>query len=118
MKQPPIHELKLPRLFVEDHYERGLDTGHSQRWAGKWVFLRCNDAALNEIESDARHYATAFGKDDNCPLNIIASAKRVVLAIIEYRIKKNLNAQRPFVSAQSIRDAVKQAKNDAFRSCA
>lgn len=67
----------LPAMFWEDHAERDLPSGTLLRSAGHRVQVAVSGSELNEIESDAVYYSA----DVDCYPELIASAKRTVVAI-------------------------------------
>lgn len=81
------HELSLPRRFYEDHADRELPCGTVLSRSASRVRVICSDAELEEIESDARHYAhpdvaQGMGREYS---GIVASARATVKAIEAYR---------------------------------
>ena len=75
--------IRLPSTFVTDYNDRFefqvniVKTKHFVDYVSK------NDIALFDLYSDALYYATNHGPThwNDCPANIIASAKRTVKAI-------------------------------------
>lgn len=87
------HELWLPYTFWEDHViGRELPGGAVLKQEGRRrVYVRCNEADLAELESDARHYSDAefareLGRDY---AGLVASARATVRAIQAHRSKSS-----------------------------
>tara|TARA_R100000742_G_C4271414_1_gene90334 strand:- start:1130 stop:1438 length:309 start_codon:yes stop_codon:yes gene_type:complete len=75
--------IRLPSTFVTDHNERCSDKVIIWEQKHFSVYASENDIALFDLYSDALYYATNHGPThwNDCPADIIASAKRTVKAI-------------------------------------
>lgn len=76
-------ELKLPAVFFMDHYER-CEEGEIRllRQGPRTVRALLDDAALDDLKSDADHYAGEFGPDGiEDGGRLIESEKRTVKSL-------------------------------------
>jgi hypothetical protein len=81
------HYIYVPALFWDDHSERCPCDGDPDfamasevRRAGKRVLIEGNAAQIECLRSDAAFYADPSGPDE-CPRNIINSARATLAAI-------------------------------------
>lgn len=82
-----LHQLWIPRRFYEDHVERDLPAGRVISQDRSRVLVVCDDEALDDLESDARHYADHAVARDLGPdyAGLCTSARYAVQAIEKYR---------------------------------
>lgn len=86
-----LHTIKLPAMFYEDHEGRELPSGDVLKRGKRLVTVQCDDETLDEIESDAKHYASmTAGESSNCDMDesyrgLVGSAKTTVKRIAQYR---------------------------------
>jgi hypothetical protein len=86
-----MHEIRLPGVFMNDHADRELPSGDVVWGKGPTVLVRCDDATLREIESDARFYAGPdgpFAEYSPSRNPIVRSARKTVAAIAAYRANR------------------------------
>jgi hypothetical protein len=83
------HTLTVPALFWTDHSDRGCTDAETEILKGRRYTLVLSDEALEDLESDAKYYATCFqGEDwaaDPYGRSIVRSAKRTWEIIQAYR---------------------------------
>jgi hypothetical protein len=72
--------LRIPRRFYEDHDERALPTPAVVKFTKTHIWIDADDAALDELRSDAEHYAHRYGPDQ-CPPGLIPAARALLAAL-------------------------------------
>ena len=91
------HTIELPPIFYEDHVNRALPGGTVIGTSRTGLMIHCTDKDLDEIESDAKHYAwlgtEELGKEY---AGLVSSARATVRRIKTYRNggKKPLTAKQ------------------------
>ena len=70
-------ELRLPARFYDDHAARDLPSGVVVKRLAREVDVRLDREALDDLRSDAEHYATTTGLDPDL-LGLAQSAKATV----------------------------------------
>jgi hypothetical protein len=70
---------RLPPTFYDDHVARDLPAGVEVRRTKTHVFVELTDAEVDELLSDARHYATP-GMFPDYP-GLVSSARATVKAL-------------------------------------
>ena len=80
-RKPPT--IRVPRAFLDDHRERDLPTPIVRRTLRYHYEIAADDPALDELESDARHYGEGgiSGRDFPHLFGLIASARATLAAI-------------------------------------
>lgn len=78
-----MHTKKLPVRFFTDHAERDLPTPQILRYTATHVWVRADDPALQELKSDAEHYAHRAGPTAGQPeyAGLRTSARATVRAL-------------------------------------
>ncbi len=69
--------IRVPRLFIDDHIDRGLPTPilYGNDGNGRQYIIDTDDPNLSELLDDARYYA----KDvDQCDRSLVLAARRLV----------------------------------------
>lgn len=59
----PTPLVRLPRKFVDDHFERALATPEYVKASATHCWVRPDDPAIPELLDDARYYADQYGPD-------------------------------------------------------
>lgn len=73
--------VRIPRVFFDDHRDRGLDTPKAHTHSERHVWIDPTDAATAELVADAEHYTSGLGPD--CPHTFgLKSSARATLAAI------------------------------------
>lgn len=72
--------IRIPARFIDDHYDRGLPTPKDSSQSDRYALISVDDPALQELLSDAEHYAGACGPDA-APAGVVGSARATVRAI-------------------------------------
>lgn len=72
--------IRLPRMFIEDHHDRGLQTPRIIKVTRRHVWIDPDDPAVPELLSDARYYADSFGFDPSYR-GLCASARATLSAL-------------------------------------
>ena len=72
--------IRIPRLFYDDHEDRGLDTPPAIRWTRRHVWIDLHDEHLHELMSDADYYRDASQFDDCAGLCRSAQATLTAIA--------------------------------------
>jgi hypothetical protein len=73
--------IKLPKMFFEDHTERGLKTPKVLNATRSHYIVSSRDKRLRELFSDAIYYADKSGGPDCLPAGLKSSARATVAAI-------------------------------------
>lgn len=75
--------VRIPKRFLDDHAERDLDTPKIERSTSTHYWVNTEDPALDELVSDAEHYAEGGVSTIDFPhlLGIVASAKATLRAL-------------------------------------
>jgi hypothetical protein len=76
---PLMANVKIPRMFFEDHAQRDLPTPTIVGKVRGGYIIDTNDKAYDELLNDAAYYAHPDGPDQ-CP-EVKAAAKRFLKAI-------------------------------------
>lgn len=81
--------VKVPTRFLADHIERGLQTPNVKAYCPlkSHNYIDANDAAIEDLLADARHYASPGGPDQ-LPRGLKQSAK----ALIRHLRKANVTS--------------------------
>jgi hypothetical protein len=80
LSQPSL--VRVPAAFFEDHESRDCEPYcEPVKKAGRHVWLRLDDPGLEELLSDARHYADPTWTLDSCYFGLKRSAVATVKAI-------------------------------------
>ena len=79
--------IRIPRVFLDDHAERDLPTPVIQQVERYHYRIRADDPALDELVSDARHYAEGGLDTHAFPhlFGLVASARATLHAIRKAR---------------------------------
>lgn len=75
-------KIRIPQTFLLDHEERELPTPDYQCWRGGFL-IDTNDPALDELLSDALHYAQDV---DACSPGLVRAARALLAAVAQQRI--------------------------------
>ena len=73
--------IKLPLTFYQDHEERDLDTPQPVQTTRTHVIVRADDPALDELLSDAMHYADSVASMGREYFGLCMSARATERAI-------------------------------------
>ena len=79
-------EIWLPAYFYDDHVSRDLPAGQEIKRGSKGVLVFCNEAEIDEIESDASYYYDQYRTGGFCEmdLGLMSSAKATVARIAKH----------------------------------
>ena len=79
--------IRIPRVFLDDHAERDLPTPVIQKTHRYHYDIRADDPALDELVSDAAHYAEGGISTRDFPelFGLVASARATLTAIRKSR---------------------------------
>lgn len=86
-----MHILTLPRIFYDDHVERDCLPGEVVKMGIRLVTIRCDDKTLEDLYSDAKHYASlTAGEGSDYDMEpeyrgLIRSAKATLKRIENYK---------------------------------
>lgn len=73
-------EIRIPKRFFLDHWERDLPTPEILRDTAKHYFISSDDPNLPELLDDAAHYAHAHGPDE-APAGLKPAARALIEAV-------------------------------------
>jgi hypothetical protein len=77
-----VQIVRLPRLFIDDHIERGCDTPEIIKQSARFYWMRAEDPAMPELLNDAAHYASetmcGAGGWDESVMRFAYSAQRLI----------------------------------------
>ena len=79
--------IRIPQKFIQDHQERDLDTPCVLRRTKQHCYIAADDPALDEMLSDAEHYAEGGIPAQPEYLGLISSARATMRAIRAARQK-------------------------------
>jgi hypothetical protein len=74
MKQAAENLVRVPQTFLTDHIERDLPSPEIIRETKAHYFIRSDDPEMEELLSDARHYADSSATDCHPGLRLAARA--------------------------------------------
>ena len=79
-----VQIVRLPRLFIDDHIERGCDTPEIIKQSTRFYWMRTDDPNMPELLNDAAHYASetmcGAGGWDDYVMRFAYSAQRLICA--------------------------------------
>ena len=80
---PEIVLIRIPQRFYDEHGERDLPAPVVQQATRSHYFIRADDPALDELVSDAAHYAEGGIDTHDFPhlFGLVASARATLHAI-------------------------------------
>jgi hypothetical protein len=70
--------VRVPRVFMDDHADRGLDTPEIKKVAARHYWIAGDDSSIPELLDDAVYYATDV---DACERGLVASARATIAAL-------------------------------------
>ena len=87
MKTSKVALIRIPRVFYDDHLARDLPSPVVHQAQRYHYTIRADDPALDELESDARHYAEGGISTRDFPelFGLVASARATLHAIRTHR---------------------------------
>jgi len=70
--------VRIPRVFIDDHEDRGLDSPLIQKVTARHYWIDPEDDSVNELVDDARYYARDV---DACDRSLVLSARATLKAL-------------------------------------